>query len=107
VHTPAGVIAADAALVTVPLGVLKRPDGLIFQPPLPARKRQAIKRLGFGCLNKVVMLFPYCFWGDKVTRSAAAVFPGLKSFTSCTRHTPGGAVLGTTQQLVHEQHPQP
>eukprot|EP00775_Hariotina_reticulata_P006150 gene6150-6387_t len=65
VHTPAGVVAADAALVTVPLGVLKRPDGLVFQPPLPARKRQAIKRLGFGCLNKVVLLFPHCFWGDK------------------------------------------
>lgn len=66
VHTDAGVLCADAALVTIPLGVLKRADGLAFLPPLPARKRLAIKRLGFGCLNKVMMLFPHCFWGDKV-----------------------------------------
>eukprot|EP00879_Flechtneria_rotunda_P010703 GHRR01011185.1.p1 GENE.GHRR01011185.1~~GHRR01011185.1.p1 ORF type:complete len:666 (+),score=276.42 GHRR01011185.1:1382-3379(+) len=65
VHTDAGVITADAALVTVPLGVLKRQDGLMFQPPLPNRKRVAIRKLGFGCLNKVVMLFPYSFWGSK------------------------------------------
>ena len=65
-HTDAGVFQADAAIVTVPLGVLKRKDGMVFQPPLPAKKRAAIKRLGFGCLNKVMMLFPHCFWGDKV-----------------------------------------
>lgn len=65
-HTDAGVFTADAAIVTVPLGVLKRQDGLVFQPPLPAKKRAAIERLGFGCLNKVVMLFPHCFWGSKV-----------------------------------------
>jgi lysine-specific histone demethylase 1 len=52
VHTPAGLFQADAALVTVPLGVLKK-GGLVFQPPLPARKQGAIKRLGFGLLNKV------------------------------------------------------
>jgi monoamine oxidase len=66
VHTDAGVFAADAALVTIPLGVLKRPDCMAFQPPLPPRKRAAIRRLGFGCLNKVMLLFPHCFWGDKV-----------------------------------------
>lgn len=38
-------IAADAAVVTVPLGVLKA-EGLQFSPPLPVAKRQAIKRLG-------------------------------------------------------------
>jgi len=67
VHTGAGVFQADAAVVTVPLGVLKRPDGLQFQPPLPPRKQAAIKRLGFGCLNKVMLLFPHCFWGDRVS----------------------------------------
>lgn len=43
---------ADAVVVTVPLGVLKRPDALRFRPPLPARKRGAIQRIGFGCMNK-------------------------------------------------------
>ncbi|WIA32039.1 hypothetical protein OEZ86_002891 [Tetradesmus obliquus] len=65
VHTDAGVFTADAALVTIPLGVLKRPDAMVFQPQLPPRKRAAIRRLGFGCLNKVMLLFPHCFWGDK------------------------------------------
>uniref|UniRef100_A0A383WKI0 Amine oxidase domain-containing protein n=1 Tax=Tetradesmus obliquus TaxID=3088 RepID=A0A383WKI0_TETOB len=65
VHTDAGVFTADAALVTIPLGVLKRPDAMVFQPQLPPRKRAAISRLGFGCLNKVMLLFPHCFWGDK------------------------------------------
>ena len=44
---------AEAALVTVPLGVLKA-DSIRFQPPLPPRKQDAIARMGFGILNKVV-----------------------------------------------------
>lgn len=66
VHTGAGDFEADACIVTVPLGVLKRPNNLRFLPPLPPRKQEAIQRLGFGCLNKVMLLFPHCFWGDKV-----------------------------------------
>lgn len=46
------VIAADAVVVTVPLGVLKK-DSIKFEPALPERKLQAIRRLGFGVLNKV------------------------------------------------------
>lgn len=38
-------IAADAAVVTVPLGVLKA-AGLEFSPALPVAKARAIKRLG-------------------------------------------------------------
>lgn len=40
-------LAADAAVVTVPLGVLKN-GGLEFCPPLPLSKARAIKRLGCG-----------------------------------------------------------
>ena len=43
--------AGDAVLVTVPLGVLKH-GSIEFSPPLPQRKLEAIKRLGFGLLNK-------------------------------------------------------
>jgi lysine-specific histone demethylase 1 len=46
------LLAADVALVTVPLGVLKK-QALNFQPPLPEAKQEAINRLGFGVLNKV------------------------------------------------------
>ena len=54
---------ADAVVVTVPLGVLKHGD-VAFDPPLPERKRLAVSNLGFGVLNKVVLLFPRVFWGD-------------------------------------------
>lgn len=55
---------ADSCLVTVPLGVLKK--GLItFQPPLPQEKQVSIKKLGFGLLNKLCLLFPHAFWNDK------------------------------------------
>jgi hypothetical protein len=48
---------ADAVVVTLPLGVLKA--GMVrFDPPLPPRKQSAIDRLGFGALNKVLLLFP-------------------------------------------------
>lgn len=44
--------AADAVIVTASLGVLKR-GSIQFSPPLPERKLGAVKRLGFGVLNKV------------------------------------------------------
>ena len=56
---------ADAAVVTLPLGVLKA-GSVAFDPPLPERKLGAIRRLGFGLLNKCALLFPYAFWGDRV-----------------------------------------
>lgn len=55
----------DMVLCTVPLGVLKK-GSIEFVPELPQRKKDAIHRLGFGLLNKVVMLFPYNFWGGNI-----------------------------------------
>ncbi|KAJ1703097.1 hypothetical protein LUZ63_002876 [Rhynchospora breviuscula] len=57
------VYEGDVALCTVPLGVLKN-GSIKFVPELPQRKLDGIKRLGFGLLNKVAMLFPYVFWGN-------------------------------------------
>jgi lysine-specific histone demethylase 1 len=56
---------ADAALVTVPLGVLKK-GSVSFEPPLPERKTRAIGALGFGVLDKVILLFPKPFWDTSV-----------------------------------------
>ncbi|KAB1219032.1 hypothetical protein CJ030_MR3G015052 [Morella rubra] len=56
------VFEGDMALCTVPLGVLKS-GSIKFSPELPQRKLDGIKRLGFGLLNKVAMLFPHVFWG--------------------------------------------
>lgn len=57
VHTKGGGegIAADAVLVTVPLGVLKA-KSIKFSPTLPDWKRAAIDRLGFGAIEKVPSL---------------------------------------------------
>lgn len=54
-------------IVTVPLGVLKRPaeeGGMSFTPPLSASKRAAIDSLGMGVENKVALRWevPDVFW---------------------------------------------
>ncbi|KAF9102444.1 hypothetical protein BGX29_004587 [Mortierella sp. GBA35] len=61
ISTSKGLFTADVVLVTLPLGVLKS-GAVTFSPPLPERKKTAIKRLGFGTMVKVVLYFPICFW---------------------------------------------
>lgn len=62
---------ADMVLCTLTLGVLKvaispysenQENTVKFHPPLPTWKQQAIQRLGFGNLNKVVLCFDRIFW---------------------------------------------
>jgi len=60
-----GTETADRVIVTVPLGVLKA-ESIIFEPPLPADKLEAITRLGFGLLNKVALRFDQPFWPESV-----------------------------------------
>ena len=52
---------ADKVIVTVPLGVLKA-AAITFDPPLPARKQQAIDRLGVGSMTKIILQFDWPFW---------------------------------------------
>jgi len=58
--------AADAIVVTCPVGVLKRPAGsaghVAMCPPLPERKQSAIARSRMGCLNKLFLVFDACHW---------------------------------------------
>ena len=61
VHTDAEVFAADAVIVTLPLGVLQTGD-VAFEPPLPAEKVDAIGRLKMGDLAKLVLRFERPFW---------------------------------------------
>ncbi len=63
VETQSDVFAADAVVVTLPLGVLKR-GNVRFEPGLSAKKRQAIKRLAMGTLNKVALSFPSAHWPE-------------------------------------------
>lgn len=63
-HTDAGPFAADLAVITVPLGVL-REGGIGFDPPLELRRQEAMARVGYGgraVLNKVVLRFRTRFW---------------------------------------------
>jgi len=63
---------ADCVLCTLPLGVLKQsiqqptssPNMVTFNPPLPNWKKEAIQRLGYGNLNKVVLCFDRIFWDN-------------------------------------------
>lgn len=54
-------IDADYVVNTVPLGVLKH-GHIEFQPTLPSWKTDAVERLGFGVLNKVILVYKEAFW---------------------------------------------
>lgn len=56
----------DAALITVPLGVLKK-GNIAFSPPLPDRKLEAIASLGMGTLDKVYLQYDQVFWDPNTT----------------------------------------
>lgn len=63
IKTAQGIWRAQAALMTVPLGVLQR-GSITFEPPLPAAKQQALGRIAMGLLNKCYLVFPEVFWDD-------------------------------------------
>ena len=54
-------IEADYVVLTTPLGVLKNED-VKFSPPLPEWKIGPIQRLGFGLLNKCILVYKEPFW---------------------------------------------
>lgn len=60
---PQDSISCDAAIITVPLGVLKA-GTIAFEPPLPPFKRAAIARMGMGVLDKLCLRFDQPFWDD-------------------------------------------
>ncbi|KAM7200484.1 Sec1-like protein [Rhypophila sp. PSN 637] len=56
-------VEADYVVNSIPLGVLKH-GSIKFEPPLPSWKSDAIGRLGFGVLNKVIMVYKEPFWDE-------------------------------------------
>ncbi|KAF7833393.1 putative polyamine oxidase 2 [Senna tora] len=52
---------ADAAIITIPLGVLKS-KSIKFEPKLPDWKEAAIDELGVGIENKIILHFDNVFW---------------------------------------------
>ena len=65
VSTNRGDFSAEVALITLPLGVLQA-GAVTFDPPLPARKTEAIAKLGMGVLNKCFLRFPQPFWDTQL-----------------------------------------
>lgn len=61
VHTGREVHEAEAAIVTLPLGVLQAGD-VAFSPALPDTRRAAIGRIGMGALAKIILHFDRPFW---------------------------------------------
>lgn len=55
------VLEANQIVLTTPLGVLKN-ESIAFAPALPPWKTAPIKRLGFGTLNKVILVYEKPFW---------------------------------------------
>ncbi|KAF1835419.1 hypothetical protein BDW02DRAFT_568020 [Decorospora gaudefroyi] len=55
------VYVADKVILTTPLGVLKS-GSVTFEPPLPDWKQDVIERMGFGLLNKIVLVYEKAFW---------------------------------------------
>ncbi len=48
---------ADYVVTTMSLGYLKKFHHDLFEPKLPALKIKAIENLGFGCVNKIFVVF--------------------------------------------------
>ena len=61
IHTNKGIYEGDRAVITLPLGVLKK-GKVDFFPPLPSEKQDAIRNLGMGLLDKSYLRFPNIFW---------------------------------------------
>jgi monoamine oxidase len=66
-------IRADAAVITLPLGVLQAPPGsggaVCFRPEV-TEKAEALKQLEMGVAIRLVLCFRQCFWTDpKLVRS--------------------------------------
>ena len=95
---------ADAALVTVPLGVLKA-GSIAFSPPLRQERLDAIERLGMGLLNKVYLRFDETFW-DRDADVLGYIGPKRGYFTvwiNIARYTGEPILLGFNAANVAEE----
>ncbi|KAK4530377.1 hypothetical protein CCYA_CCYA04G1234 [Cyanidiococcus yangmingshanensis] len=62
------VALADFVILALPLGVMRDPKVVHFVPELPAWKRAALRSVGNGNLNKVVLRFSTAFWSRDIGR---------------------------------------
>ncbi|NXH94334.1 PAOX oxidase, partial [Pachycephala philippinensis] len=100
------VFLADHVIVTVPLGFLKEHHQEFFQPPLPERKAQAIRNLGFGTNNKIFLEFEQPFW-EPEQQLLEVVWedePSLCRGWAQGGHSPGGQQLSAPPPRPRHGH---
>lgn len=98
-------LAASKVVVTLPLGVLKS-GAVEFAPTLPEWKSSAISNLGYGLLNKVVLIFEEQFWESDIdllgsvppkrehdSNHDSRARGRFYMFWNCTSHASGRPVL--------------
>ncbi|CAN7990213.1 unnamed protein product, partial [Ixodes hexagonus] len=56
------IISCRHVLLTVSAGYLKSHVDDLFEPKLPEKKRQALRGIGFGTINKIYLVFAEPFW---------------------------------------------
>lgn len=66
VITDGGHYEARHVIVTLPLAILQQGD-VVFDPPLPTEKQQAIDGLGAGANGKIILRFDEPVWPDDLT----------------------------------------
>ncbi|XP_075073281.1 peroxisomal N(1)-acetyl-spermine/spermidine oxidase [Mixophyes fleayi] len=108
VHCEDGsTFVADHVIVTVPLGFLKKRTMDFLSPPLPQSKIQAIKNLGFGTNNKILLEFEKPFWGPNcsfiqlVWEGDSLAEPKKDLKQNWMKKLPIFVVLGPPEQLGH------
>lgn len=86
VETNAGTLSAPVAIVTVPTGVLAAGD-IVFSPPLPVHKQEAIAGLPMGSFNRIALRFERRVIDEKpfttlnaLTRAGDAIYGLLRPF---------------------------
>jgi polyamine oxidase len=101
---------ADAAVVTVPLGVLKS-KRIQFEPKLPDWKEAAIAELGIGIENKIILHFEKVFWPNveflgvvAETSYGCSYFLNLHKATghSVLVYMPSGQLARDIQKMLDE-----
>ena len=64
IRTQKSIYRADRVVITLPHGVLRQ-NKVMFTPALPDWKQQAIKAIGLGQADKIVLAFDKTFWDAK------------------------------------------
>jgi monoamine oxidase len=90
-HGPGGVSVeagekifhAPRALITLPAGVLAS-GAVVFEPPLPATKLDALERIGLGTLAKAQLTFARPFWPSNTYSFGFPPGAGLRAASGFT-----------------------